>query len=245
MTNTIGLLAMFNNLDRDCLINSYKSNQPLSKCRQLPQPSTTLNIELLAPAEAGAEFRVRIRLNDEYLNIREDKTKSVDEKGFLFSEFKAIVLKNVAMDWYKKCDIGYENQAEQIQEYDTKTLYFIYLITGFDGCLLLLVLLVLLRSFVTRKSQKTLDQLRRSNLSNYGYSVPKSQSYLQESMLSQDRTPRESFYQKGGNILTEDLLGSPKSNTSDHEINSNHTRSTDRGSQFQSYKRTRKPEQEY
>jgi len=87
-------------------------------------------------------------------------------------------MKNVSVDWYKKCDIGYESRAEQIQDYDTKTLYFIYLITAFDGCLLLLVLLVLLRSFITRKSQKSLDQLRKSNLSNYGFSVPKSQIYL-------------------------------------------------------------------
>lgn len=155
VTNTIGILAIFNNLDRECIVRAFKNDEFISKCRQLPNPSATINIELLAPKEAGAEHRVRVRLNDEYLKIREDRSSPQEE--YLFSEFKAIVMKNVVSDWYKKCDIGYESQAEQIQEYDTKTLYFIYLITCFDACLLFLVLLILLRSVITRKSKKTLD----------------------------------------------------------------------------------------
>ena len=156
VTNSIGILAMLNNLDRQCLVSAFEKGETFEKCRQLPNPSSTINIELLAPKDPGTEYRIRVKLNDEFLNIYEDKSKAVSDNTYSFSEFKSIVMKNVVLDWYKKCDIGYESRAIQIEEYDNKNLYFIYLIAAFDACLLLLVLVVLLRSCLARGSLKSL-----------------------------------------------------------------------------------------
>ena len=65
------------------------------------------------------------------------------------------------------------------------TLYFVYAVGAINILLFLLVLTILIRTLTGKKQIRTLEDLKRSNLVNYGVnSVRKSNSFLEDSFLT-------------------------------------------------------------
>jgi len=77
-TNLISLLSLMNNFDRDCLINNFKINKDLDKeCLMIPGDSSSINIELYAPLEGSGDFRIKVKLNDDYLSLEKPGSSKI------------------------------------------------------------------------------------------------------------------------------------------------------------------------
>lgn len=189
-TNMQSVLTLLNNFDRDCIIENFKKRKPIKDfCRLLPKSSSSLNFELYPPAEGQSEFRIRVRLNDEYLKI--DQTS--DDTIHTFSQFKSIIGKNLVQNWKEVCKISNASKEEIKQKQDTKTLYFVFFICTIDFGLLALISTILAKSYANRKKVKSIEELKLSNLENYG-----SHSTMRKSMTHLDTTFTETFSAQTG-----------------------------------------------
>jgi len=101
-----------------------------------------------------------------------------------------IIEPNLVQNWRKECKISYQNQKSAIQKYDTTTLWFVYVICGVDIGLLFLIIFILVRSYLKQFDCRTLDQLKKSNLNNYGV---EDISMLNQSLLTEDFSDEDEY----------------------------------------------------
>lgn len=164
-TNQQSLLTILNNFDRECIIENYKKGKTiLNLCRLLPGDSSTINFELYSPEEENSEFRIRVRLNDEYLKIDPKSDSTI----FSLPNFESIVGKNLVPNWKEVCKISTTSKQKDIQKYDTTTLWFVYFICAIDVGFLVLILTFFIQSYINRKRIKSFEELRESNINYYG-----------------------------------------------------------------------------
>jgi hypothetical protein len=84
----------------------------VEKCEKVPEVSSTINFELFSPTLGETEHKIRVKLNDKYLNLEKDKSSEPADFKYTITDFKGILEKNLVKDWGQKCKISIQARQE-------------------------------------------------------------------------------------------------------------------------------------